>query len=450
MTIAAAEQPDTPAKKGFGSVVLIVFLAALVRVGWAALVPMASVSDCAIYDGAARRLAKGMAYTIDEQSTSPSAHWPVGTSFMYSLVYRAFDPEKFGYMPIVVLNIAISLAVVVLAIAAAWKWFGRTAAIGTGLIMALWPMHIEFTTVIGSEPIFTAFILGGMLAWPACPRRRRDAVAEETSGSVIRSIPLLIISGLCFGAATYMRPTSLLFPVILAGIDFLRTGRLVLPVVRAAIAGVILLLTLLPWSIRNHHVFGKFILVSTNGGTNMWMGNNPDTTGVYMPPPAPDPGANEATWDKELGRRAIEYIKQDPKAFAKRSALKAVKLHDRETIGVAWNKDGLQKVSATSFDPKTGFGTKALKALSSGYWYLVLAAGAIGAIVLAARSGPWKALTHPTVILFAYFTGVHAIMVIQDRYHFPITPLVAALASLTLGRLLSRRAAMADTEASLA
>jgi hypothetical protein len=158
-----------------------------------------------------------------------------------------------------------------------------------------------------------------------------------------------------------------------------------------------------------------------------------------MPPPPPDPGANEATWDKELGRRAIEYIKKDPAAFAKRSALKAVKLHDRETIGVAWNKDGLQRVSPSTFDAKSGIGTKALKAISSGYWYLILAAGGVGGVLLVIRQGPWKAITHPTVVLFAYFTAVHAIMVIQDRYHYPITPMVAALASLTLGRLLCRR-----------
>jgi hypothetical protein len=389
----------------------VLALAAAVRLFWAVLVPVVPLSDSAIYDGAAQRLAQGLPYTIDAASTSPSAHWPIGTSFMYSLVYRIFDPLTQGYTPVVVLNLLISLAVVALSMALASRWFGARAGVITGILMALWPMHIEFTTVIASEPIFTTCILGGLLAWP--PFRSRD---DKTPESYAR----LAAAALCFAAATFTRPTSLLFPIILAGIEFLRTRRLIAPAIRAAIAMLILLVALSPWTYRNHRVFNKLVLVSTNGGTNMWMGNNPGTTGYYQSPPTPDLGQNEAVWDKELGNRAKAYIREQPVAFVKRSIIKAVRLHDRETIGVAWNLEGLKRRSSF-FD--TGSGAKILKALSSGYWYIMLA----------------LAITHPAIVFFAYFTAVHAIMVIQDRYHFPVTPMIAALASLPIAALLSRK-----------
>ena len=435
MTTLGSQKPDAAGSNGghkgpaFRMYLLVLLVAAVMRLAWAGAVPVAPLSDCAMYDGAARRLAQGLPYTIDEQSNEPSAHWPVGTAFMYSLVYRVFDPVTSGYRPVVVLNLAISLAVVALSMALAAKWFGARAGTVTGFLVALWPMHIEFTTVIASEPVFTACMLAGLLVWPAPGTLTR------------REHRWTALASLCFALATYVRPTSLLFPAILGGIEFLRTRRVVPPLSRAVFATIIVLVLMTPWTIRNYRVFDRLVLSgSTNGGTNMWMGNNPDTTGFYQPPPPRQPNQNEAEWDKDLGGQANAYIKAEPVAFVKRTLIKAVKLHDRETIGVAWNKDGLARVSPKLFDPQSGIGGKVLKAASTGYWYLMLAGAGAGFVILMRRDGLWRAVTHPTVVFFAYFTAVHAIMVIQDRYHYPITPMVAALASVSIASILDKRA----------
>lgn len=348
---------------------------------------------------------------------------------MYSLVYRVFDPQSSGYTAVTVVNVLISLAVVGLAMGLATRWFGARAGTVTGVLLAFWPMHIEFTTIIASEPIFTACIMAGLLAWPDA--RDRSAGLSESYGRIA-------LAALFFGMATYTRPTSLLIPIILGGIEAVRNRSFIRPAFHAGLAMLILLVALSPWTYRNYCVFGKLVLVSTNGGTNMWMGNNPDTTGFYQAPPAADDGKDEAAWDKELGNRAKVYIREKPVAFIKRTLVKAVRLHDRETIGVAWNLEGLKR-RFVFFN--TGPGARILKVISSGYWYLMLSLAAAGGLMLARRDGPWNALTHPTVVLFAYFTAVHAIMVIQDRYHFPITPLVAALASLSVSAMLNLRSA---------
>lgn len=416
--------------------VLVLVVAAAMRIAWAAFVPVVPTSDCYVYDGAAQRLAQGLPYTIDAASTSKSAHWPVGTAFMYSLLYRVFDPATSGHAAAVALNIFISLGVVALTMAAAARWFGVKAGTAAGVAMACWPMHIQFTTVIASEPVFTACMLGGVLLWPRPPNRADARAAHSGRQGGSREIPKLVGSGLLFGLATLMRPTALLFPIVLAGIDFLRTRRLVWPAIHAAAATAVLLAVLSPWTIRNYREFGRVVLVSTNGGANMWMGNNPDTTGHYQLPPPMRPDQNEAEWDKDLGEQAKAYIKQQPGAFVKRTLIKAVRLHDRETIGVAWNLEGLKRASSF-FD--TGPGASALKAISSAYWYLMLALGGVGAVVVARRDGLWAMITHPTVVFFAYFTAVHAIMVIQDRYHYPITPMVASLAAVAIVAIRDRR-----------
>jgi hypothetical protein len=53
-------------------------------------------------------------------------------------------------------------------------------------------MHVEFTTIIASEPAFTACILAGLLAWP---EQRGQGTASKESGR-------LLVSALCFAAAT--------------------------------------------------------------------------------------------------------------------------------------------------------------------------------------------------------------------------------------------------------
>jgi hypothetical protein len=52
--------------------------------------------------------------------------------------------------------------------------------------------------------------------------------------------------------------------------------------------------------------------------------------------------------------------------------------------------------------------------------------------MLARTRGVWFAMTHPALAIWAYFTAVHAVIVIQDRYHFPATPMIGALAALAL------------------
>ena len=74
-----------------------------------------------------------------------------------------------------------------------------------------------------------------------------------------------------------------------------------------------------PWTIRNYFVFHRLIPVSTNDGTNMWIGNNPQANGAFFWPrdPAANPLIQLVTTDEvaaeELGRRlAVDYLIHNP------------------------------------------------------------------------------------------------------------------------------------------
>ncbi len=83
-------------------------------------------------------------------------------------------------------------------------------------------------------------------------------------------------------------------------------------------------------------------------------------------------------------------------------------------------------------------GAKLLKLGSTAWWYAMLAAALAGAVVLARRRGIWQALLSTPVWLWLYYTGVHAVIVVGDRYHMPAIPMIALLAGLALSALISR------------
>lgn len=406
----APESVPASAKPTPWPLAAVIALAAAVRLVWAVVVPVVPVSDALAYDTFARNVAAGGAYGWTPDN--PSAYWPVGASFMYSLLYRVWHPDTWGYAPATALNFVLGMAVVVLSMLLANRWFGRRAALVTGVLAAFWPFLVQFTTILASESVFTALCLGALVAWP-----------ERGHGATAR----LLICGLLVALATYVRPTALLIPVALAGALFLTDRNLLNAIRRLIVVYAVVVMALLPWTLRNYHHFGKPILVSTNGGPNLWMGNNPATTGFYQDlPPKPD-HLSEPDFHRQLGREAVAYIRSDPVGFVKRSAIKAVRLYERETIGVGWNMEGLKQVLPDK-------AITAIKVGGQGYYLGALALAIAGWMLFARSAGLWRALLHPATVMIAYFTVVHAVVVIQDRYHFPVIPMLAAFGAVAILR----------------
>jgi tetratricopeptide (TPR) repeat protein len=98
---------------------------------------------------------------------------------------------------------------------------------------------------------------------------------------------MVFIAGVCIGCAALDRTNVLLFvPVVcwllLGGFSFLKRKWLYkLPALFAA--GVILVLA--PMAVRNYLVGKDLVLVSSNAGVNMYIGNNPHGVGVFYLPP---------------------------------------------------------------------------------------------------------------------------------------------------------------------
>lgn len=390
----------------------ILALGMVLRLVWVLLVPVEPVSDSAAYATFARVLANHGVYgwTPDQ----PGAYWAVGTAAIAAGTYLFFEVDN--YTGIVILNLLAGGVSILLTYRLGDLWFNRPTAILAALIMAVWPNLIFFSSILSSEIWFITLTLGGLWFW-----------SRKTGPAWIN----LLFCGLIWGIACYVRPTILLLPVALALValpcgllPLLRAGG------RAALVIVLILITILPWTQRNTALFGERVLVSTNFGPNLWMGNNPDTTGGYMPLPDWAKDMSEAERATALGDIAKDYIRADIPGFVLRSLHKAVQLHERETIGVVWNEAALVRGLGEA-------GNTGLKLLATGFWYLLLLL-ALVAIGIRFYISPLTAVFHPTIAAWGYFTALHAVIVVEDRYHIPSSPFIALLAAFALAYFLDR------------
>jgi len=384
---------------GLSSRALIV--AFVLRLIWGIAIPIIPVSDSQAYDVFAQHIAQGYGYGWEPHR--PSAFWPVGTSAIYALFFRIFGHD---YTVIMLFQVCVGVAVVALGTSLSRRWFGEPVAVATAWILACWPLLIQYTTILASELFFILFVL--LAFWLASMPGR----GWSTRG---------VSSGIALAAASYVRPLALVMAPFLFMKEAIENRQRRGTMFACTVAIVVMAACILPWTVRNWHVFDRFVLISTNGGANLWMGNNPEADTGYMQLPQLDI-PNEADRDSFLGRQAGQYIAQDPIAFFVRMVRKAISLHDRESIGVAWNERGIVQ--------RTGHGTLSpLKLVSSAYWWAVLALAIYGISAFARNFGPLRLLTCPPLATWAYFTFVHSATVAGDRYHVPSIPFIAMMAA---------------------
>jgi len=382
----------------------ILLLAFVTRLLWAILVPMHPVSDGLAYDTLARSLAAGTGYSWEDGL--PTAFWPVGTSASIAACYLLFGIHYWG--PIA-LNLLVGLAVVYFSMALALRWFNAGVGLWTGLLLALWPMQIEFTTILSSELLFQALILAAIWIWTGTepPTWRRTALA-----------------GIALGLGALVRPLALLVPGLFLLFKGRRSPR------RVLLSALTMLLVIAPWTLRNQQALGAFVPISDNFGYNLWFGNHPGSNGGYTDE-LPDWVAemNEVETNRALQAEAVRYIREEPLVFFRQAMKRLVQVHGRESIGVAWNQQGL----VTTYGEAV---ITPLKLLSSAYWWVILALSGIGICLLTRRHG-LTTLQHPTVLFWGYFAAIHAVMVGGDRYHMPSSPFIGMLAALALSFILS-------------
>lgn len=131
-----------------------------------------------------------------------------------------------------------------------------------------------------------------------------------------------LLAGIALGIAILTIPTFLFVPFFLVLFSiFIRKDTLA----KTGLLFIMVFVTIAPWTARNYLVFNRFILVSSNFGTNFIIGNSPATTPNNGPAasfgviPIMEEsnhlGLDEFERDKFYTKQALMFIQQDPKHY---------------------------------------------------------------------------------------------------------------------------------------
>jgi len=352
-----------------------------------------------LYDAFAQSIAAGHGYAFPDGTMTE--YWPVGTSAVYSLIYRIFGT---GPWVIPIFQALLGSYIVGLTWRMARQALGPTVAAVAAWLTAAWPLLIEFTTVFASELLFIALVLTSLNIW--------------ISGRLPFALRM-VLWGATIAAATYVRPTALPMLFIFPAMQWIADRNWRAFLMGTVLAGLTAALLFAPWAYRSIALFDRFVLVSANGGVNLWMGNNPESTGGYMA--LPDKSfPNEVDRDHYYGREALNFIRSHPVDYAKLSLKRAITTYGRETIGVVWNDKGLSsKYSDRSL--------LWLKRISSAYWWVLIIVGFAGIVLVIRGRLAWP--LWPLSAAFAYLAAFPILTVGMDRYHVPVDPMLAIFAA---------------------
>jgi len=418
------------------------------------------VWDGHYYHFGALRIAAGLGYSEDvlihgHPVWKPWCHYPVGYSGLLGFVYRVFGS---GLAVAPVVNAVTGMLLVVVVHRLARYYLSNDRARLAAAIVALHPGLIAYSAVVMTEPL--AALLLTTAAWLAA------RFGQRWTG--------MIAGGLVLGLATLVRPSTLLAAPLFALMGPKTWWR---ALARGAVATVMALLVVLPWSVRNCRVMDGCALVSTNGGWNLAIGAVYDS-GRFETLRAADgcpvvtgqvqqdrcwakvgrdailraPGRWLALMPKKLGHTwdhesfAIEYLREadpaswpEPRRVAARNLLSTfhrllMLVAALSIVGfVGWRprKEGRSVAQLGLAALFVALGIYATADIRHPYYWLPTLLPLLALLPLpgAPPQGP---VGRYLLALVAATNLTHAVFFGDDRYHLVVTPVLCILAAAAL------------------
>jgi hypothetical protein len=220
------------------------------------------------YLSLAESLASGGGFTYTEAPESGTgqrfARAPGYPAFLSLLRLRASNRSDAAPVTVKVVQSALGAVVVIMIALLAGRAAGPDAAVVAAMLSAVYPPLVWLSAYVLSESLYMPLALGCVLLLDEAARRV-DAARNPRAGSA-----LTLMAGVIAGLAILVRPAMLLF-LPLAAIWLVRRKQLTL----ALALPVTALLIVAPWTLRNLHQYGRFVLVASEGGVTFWTGNHP-------------------------------------------------------------------------------------------------------------------------------------------------------------------------------
>jgi 4-amino-4-deoxy-L-arabinose transferase-like glycosyltransferase len=385
--------------------------AVAIRLAWVLLIQPALTSDSRFYFETGASLAAGDGYVAGGE---PTAWRPPGYSGFLAMLFRIFWRSSF----------VAALANVVLYGILLIVWYGLVRELTHSesvarlaiLVLAVYPNHIAYSSLVASETLALLLVTLGLYLFVLSKRHRWAGPA----------------AGLVFGLGALVRPTVLLLPLIVGGVELVgayrRRSRSELRGATASLLAVhvAMVAVLVPWLARTHALFGHYVFANESGVT-LLVGNNPYATGGWRMDdrvrglvPARGDEFEDSTRATDY---ALDYAREHPVRTLVLLPKKIGFLYAVDHDGAAWNRRGFDQSKTVQ---RAALGVWA--GLSDVFYWVV----AIGAGVTLWR----RAMPRFGVVVLIFFTAVYLPFFGTSRFHFLAVPWLVLGAVLALPKRL--------------
>lgn len=386
------------------SIKVILFLALILRLSALLLMDIHPVSDAGAYVRVADNIINGQGFTDNGSVTAYRLPgYPAFLAGVFSIAHSITLVQ--------ILQVLIDVCSCLFLFRIGSQLFSTKAGLIAALIWAVLPSAIVHTGFMLTETLFTSLFLGSLVLLLYKNNQ------TEFSFDRVR----LLAIGVLWGVCSLIKPNIMLAPISIILLCFTKERWITakaLSYIGVVIAGMTLILA--PWMVRNYMNFGKATL-STNGGVNFWIGNNPLATGTYnYPPDNPIESVAGEVTQSELGYKlGWEFVRSHP--------LKTIMLAGKKTaymfvldspVAIALSHGG-----ATSAESSTYRDLYRQTPL----WLLVLINLPYCVLIIAGIAGFSRSYSSSVVLLLfiGFWLFTHVVYFGGARFHFPILPLFA-------------------------
>ncbi|MBV8477414.1 MAG: glycosyltransferase family 39 protein [Acidobacteria bacterium] len=262
-----------------------------------------------------RAIASGRGFSDPfDGTTGPTAWEPPLCPYLIALVFRLFGIySSISAIVLLVINSIFSALTAIPLFLIGRRSFGEKVAVWSAWFWILFPYVMYWSTRWVWETSLSALLMT-LLFWLTLDFEISDGVERWAR------------FGLLWAVAVLNSPVLVSFLPVSLGWAAHHRRRAGKPWMGgAALALVIFVACLLPWTMRNHRVFGRWFFVRDNFGEELRLGNGPGADGTWMYYLHPSSNVFALRQYRQYGetayielrrRQALSFITADPRRFA--------------------------------------------------------------------------------------------------------------------------------------
>lgn len=290
------------------------------------VVDLPGLNDQITYHTLALRVLDHHGFTFGEnwwpatRANEPTAHWSFLYTFYLVFVYGLFGPHPLIARLLQVVLVGILHPFLVYKIGT--RLFSPTIGLIAAALISFYTYLIYYAPALLTEPFYITAVLGTL--YQSIKITQTSINANPDPQTRLRQA---LVLGLWISSAVLLRQLFLLFlPFLFLWIAWSMRTQIRWALGQLAVTTLLLAIMILPFTIYNTIRFGTFVLLNTNAGYALYWANHPiygtqfesiispeiSNYMIMLPEELRFTRLNEAELEKELMKRGIQFILNDP------------------------------------------------------------------------------------------------------------------------------------------